>query len=328
MKGSFMQNPTRKPKAPRGYVAAWVAGYSYLRVVGRKRTVHGTYKKIRRRVVVPGHWTFAKSKVLPVVRKAKARRVKKITLTGWERAVSYEENLRREYDLAGADPIYRFNRLKDVVKIGGDFPGLVWDHPIRSNVQGDFVTGRVWYIAHHDTQNEYYLYVRTFQIGHIVSSLALAAEERQRWEAAILAEYEGKEYMAVERFVAWTVFDEDRAGKNLHQGKAFLRKDTKEKAYSTRWKWALKKPKTLVSRSGERRLVTREVAREMTPWEIKKVLRDKEGRAYVGLVLKKGESVKAAFKRMPVEKRRVYRRRLRNAIEGLEARWERERRGE
>lgn len=324
-----MQNPPRKPKSPKGTRAVWVKGYSYRRLVGRKRTVHGTYKKIYRRVVVPSYWTFVKTKTAPAVRRREVRRVKKITLSGWERAVAFEERYRREYDLASSDPLYRFNRLKDVVKIGGELSGLVWDHPIRSNVSGNFDTGRIWYIAHHDTQDENYLYVRTFAPGYVMGSLGVAGEEKAKWEAAVLAEYEGKEYMAVERFVAWTVFDStERMGKNLHKGDAWKKRDTKEKAFATKWKWGLRKFRTLKTRSGEAREVTREVRRELTPWEAKKVIKELGGGRKIGLTVKKGESIRDAFRRLTPSDKRYYRRKLARAVEMLEDRWEKERRGE
>lgn len=324
-----MRNPTRKPKSPKGYRPVWVKGYSYKRLVGRKRTVHGTYKKIYRRVEVPSHWSVVKTKTAPEVRRREVRRVKKITVTGWERARVYEERYRREYDLASADPIYRFSREKDVVKVGGDLSGLVWDHPIRSNVGGNFDTGRIWYIAHHDTQSENYLYVRTFQPGFLMGSIGVAAEEKGKWEAAVLAEYEGKEYMAVERFVAWTVFDStERMGKNLHKGDAWKKSDTKEKAFATKWKWLLKKPRVIKSRSGEARVVTREVRRELTPWEAKKVIKELGGGRKIGLTVRKGESIRDAFRRLTPSDKRYYRRKLARAVEVLEERWRQERRGE
>ena len=325
-----MENPTRKPKTPTGYAARWIKGYTYARLVGKKRTVHGTYRKIFRKIEVPAHWGFYKTVVPPSKRSAEKRRAKRITLPAWERANVYEDRLRREYDLAGSDPIYRFNRQKDVVKTGsGDFHGLVWDHPITADVHGDFDTGRVWYIAKHETQGETYLYVRTFHSEYGFNSLGLAVEERLKWEAAILAEYEGKEYMAVERFVAWTVFEsKKRMGKNLHRGGLWKKRDTKEKAYATAWKRELRKPKTLKTRSGQERLVTRMVRREMTPWEMKKAIHELGGPRRLGIIVKKGESVQDAYRRLPPGDRRYYRRKLSRAVEMLEDRWIKERRGQ
>jgi hypothetical protein len=321
------KNPTKKPKAPRGYRAAWVKPYRYYRVVGRRKKIHG-WEKIRKGIRVPGHWSTVKTSKPPVVRKSEKRRVKKITLPEWERAFSYEERYRREYDLAGADPIYRFNRQRDVVKVGGTWAGLVWDKPIKADVRGNYDTGRVWYIAHHDTQEENYLYVRTFQLEYGMSSLSVAEEDKEKWEAAILGEYEGKEYMAVERFVGWTVFDSrQRLGKNLHQGASFRRKDTKERAFSTKWKYGLKKPKVLKTRSGEARTVTRMSKRELTPWEVKKAIKALGGGKMIGLTMRKGESVRDAFKRYSPSEKRFYRKKLSRAVEVLEERWRKERRG-
>ena len=322
-----MENPTRQPKTPRGRRAAWIKPYSYRRRIGFVKKIHGR-EPVYKRIKVKGHWLLYRTAKSPAVQAREKRRTKQITLPGWTRCRAYEDSLRRDYDLASADPLFRFNRRKDVVYRGsGPFHNLVWDHPIKSDVHGEFDTGRVWYIAKHDTQNETYLYVRTFKSAYGFNSLGLGAEEKLKWEAAILGEYEGKEYMAVERFVGWTVFaSTERMGANVHQGGSFKRRDTKEKAWATVWNRGLKRPRILKTRSGEEREQTRGVRRVITPWEARKAIKALGGGKQIGLTIRKGETIQDAFRRLSSRDKRYYRRSLSRAIELLEDQWKKDRR--
>jgi hypothetical protein len=290
-----MQNPPRKPKAPRGYDYRWTPPYSYRRKAGRRRIVGRKYETIYKTVRVPGHYVLVK--VSPERKKPR----RPALISGWQKVTEFEDHYRKEYDVAHVDPIYRYNRETDVVRLAD---GLVWDRPIRADVRGTFVMARVWYIVHHETQDEYYIYVRTFSLPVALSSLSMASDEKMKWEATILGEYEGKEYMEVQEFLAWTVFDErERKPRRLH--KVAPRRVSREKAFET-------------TRRGD-------VRRVLTRWEIKKVLATAMG-SEIGLRRRKGESLEDAFRRLPQSQRRAYRRALMQAVKALEDRWTEERR--
>lgn len=292
-----MKNPPRKPKAPRGFDYKWTPPYSYRRFVRRRRQrLTGKYEKLYKTITVPGHY-----RLVPAAPKPLRAPKRPAPLKGWQLAREFEAHYVQEYDAAHIDPIYRYRRDTDVVRLSD---GLVWDRPIKVDVQGKFVMARVWYVVHHETQDEYYIYVRTFTLPVALSSLSMAAAEKTSWESTILGEYEGKEYMEVQDFIAWTVFDDrERTPRKLHH--YVPQRESREKAFRTDWR--------------------NEVKRVLTRWEIKKVLNTAFGRT-IGLKRRKGESVESAFKRLSGSERRRYRSALMRAVKELEGRWEEERR--
>lgn len=310
-----MKNPPRKPKAPAGSVYKWTAPYQYRRVVGKRRQkLTGKFEKVFQTVRVPGFYRLYDA------RPAAPKLSRKTAPKGWNLAREFEAHYVQEYDAAHVDPIYKHRRDSDVVRLSD---GLVWDRPIRSDVRGDFGMGRVWYVVHHGTQDEFYIYVRTFKLPEMLSTVSMAAEEKQKWESSILGEYEDKEYMEVQDFIAWTVFDErDRSPRKLHH---FPKLESREKAFATDFRKLSKTQKVLKTKSGKARTVEYEVRRALTRWEIKKVLKSVYGSS-IGLRRRKGESLEAAYKRMGKGEKKAYTRALRSAVRALEEKWTKERR--
>src|SRR4029077_20287047 len=127
---------------------------------------------------------------------------------GWEPVADYERRIAERYQADHVDPIFRYSRERDVVD---PKRRLVWDHPLKSDVKGNFSTARVWYVAHQfqdsdrsqidpEAVDRYYLYVRTFDLSNLtLPSLTACHEELwKRWVPQIEAEYDGKESMDFE----------------------------------------------------------------------------------------------------------------------------------
>ncbi len=313
-----MKNPPRKPKVPKGRAAHWIAPYSYTRIAYKKKDRLGKLRSFYKKVHVGGHYRIFKAP-----EPAPTRRHRVVRLKGWELANEFEARYIQEYDASNVDSIYRYNRATDVVRLQD---GLVWDRPVKANVEGDFVMARVWYVVYHETQDQYFIYVRSFALATSLPSLETAALERTGWEGNILSEYEGKEYMSVQDFIAWTVFDyRERKPKRLH---AFRKRgETRDRAFTTSLKHPRRRPLELKTRSGKIRQAKYETRRVLTKWEIKQALSGAFG-AKIGLKRRKGESIDSAIKRMEPSEKRRYRRALMEAVRALERKWTKERRRE
>lgn len=306
-----MKNPPKKPKAPTGKTAKWIPPYDYLRVVGKRRVPGtGKYAKVRRRIEVKGHYRFIPTPPAPPEKK-RPRRLP----SEWIPALEYEALAVKKNEAVHVDPIYRYNRRTDVVRLSD---GLVWDHPIRSDVPDDYVLIRVWYSVHHlfdsdpsivdpEKVDQYYIYQRTFDLGELSQpNLTDCREELwKKYVPRIEAEYADKQSIEFHQFVAWTAFGiKERKPVSHHS------LDTPSPEKSFYW-----------DRRGEKK-------RELTWWEVGKAV-EASKHSFPGLKRRKGESVQHALSRLTPVKRREYRNRLRRILEALEEQWKenRERRG-
>ncbi len=124
--------------------------------------------------------------------------------------------LKKNWGLASADPIYRFNRYRDVVQLDSKSPlyQCVWSDPLNhTRIEGHFDSGRVWYIVEDTNLERFYLYTRhsgPFQGGNaIMSTLVLANQQLEKLRAGIEDQYseDSKSYMRLRAFVAWTAYE-------------------------------------------------------------------------------------------------------------------------
>lgn len=213
------ENPTKRPYAPTGIRLWWVRGV--YKIVGRGRN--------RRRIVIrKGHWrrSFEKGK--------------EGTRRGWRAVLAFRHDLEREWGLIAADPVFKKNALRDVVKTQGGHPlnGLVWERALTgTNRRGDYVQGRIWYIVEDTNNEEFYLYTRhsgpfggynpsTGEGRLVVGDLQSVDAELEKLRDAVRAEYEQKEYMRLRKFIAWTAWERMiRKNRKFHARRRFMSKE-------------------------------------------------------------------------------------------------------
>lgn len=290
-------NPPRRPKARAGI------GYRWVKAVYRRRKVRG---KFRRVLVRRGHWrAFATGK------KAPAR-------AGWTGVMAYQKELAREWDLMSSDPMFKKDVSWDVLKVAGPLAGLIWETPFRGdNRNGDFTSGRVWYIVENVNEENFWLYTRHsgFFGGEregggarlIVSTLQMARQELTKLQNAIIDEYESKDYMRVRAFVAWTAWERAGAGtgRRYHARRRFLSKE---------------RGRSLINRGGKYLL-----AEDTTAWEVNQAIDIVKGEKAKGPVSRAARRFKSPYefrqwlKGLPEDERRRARMLLTKLVK---ARWE------
>lgn len=295
-------NPPRRPKLAPGLYARWIDPLYKGRGKRRRRVRRGYYRIYADRSV---------------------RRY------GWGSAYGYLLELKKNWGLSSADPIYRFNRYRDVINLDPKSPlyQCVWSDPLKhTRVQGNFDSGRVWYIVEDTNLERFYLYTRhsgPFQGGNaIMDTLALANEQLEKLRAGIQDQYseESKSYMRLRAFVAWTAYEGTQGrGRMYHRRRrgAFTMEagrglvyDRNQRKYVvtldvTDWeRWAL------VSEAAK---AARKAGRGRTPKEKK----------FMSQIVSSVAEYREYLRRQPPEVRKLIRKRLRDAVaekyEALEA---------
>lgn len=251
-----MKNPPKRPEAPAGKQSVWVrTTYADIPVLVRGRL------KIVKVLARKGHW-----RTVSISKRADAARERG---SPWVPVGVYERELTREYDIVGADPIYRYHHATDVVKNlspkEDPLHNLVWGKPFsQDNLKGSFQAMRLWYVVTDTNLNRAYLYGRTASFGQsrsgtpvVVDSLAIARDYATRLESEIVNEYDEKDYMELDRFVAWTVYGDTGVVK-AHRRRARL---SREKGFDFDE-------------------VTGKFRRTMTTWEKREVQKELQGPKY------------------------------------------------
>lgn len=306
-----MENPPKKPKASDGKQSVWVRpvkGFVY-----RGRAKKGK-ARVRVQVILrKGHWRTVSISVK--ADKARARGGL------WVPVSAYERELELTYELAGADPIYRYHHDTDLARtLGGihdPLHNLIWGSAFNGqDVQGRFVAMRIWYVVRDTNLDRFYLYGRTASFGVSgsntplrVGSLSSVKRYVSRLEGEISEEYEEKDYMELVRFVGWTAFGETKIMKH-HRRRARL---SKEKGFDfDPYKMKFK--------------------RVITPWETRVVQKAITGRGDLPSVLTRdyrgsAKAFREALGKLSKKARRIAKRYFMLEVQRMEKALERKRTG-